>query len=93
MRIPEDFDKYKSDGRVIDLDLNDPSMALSDKPGEKTTSVQLLEWLRSNGWAVSTEHRGPMRIGGKTADQDEAVASLESMLLDEFVHTQQGCIY
>ncbi len=24
MRIPADFDRYKSDGRTIDIDLNDP---------------------------------------------------------------------
>ncbi len=26
MRIPADFDRYKSDGRVSDIDLNDPSI-------------------------------------------------------------------
>ena len=54
MRLPEDFNQYKSDGRVIDLDLNDPSMAQSDKPGEKTTALRLAEWLRLYGQERTT---------------------------------------
>ena len=91
MRLPEDFNQYKSDGRVIDLDLNDPSMAQSDKPGEKTTALRLAEWLRLYGWTVSTQHSGEMRIGGRTARQDESVAKLELVLLDEF--SRSGCVY
>ena len=91
MRLPEEANRWKSDGRVIDLDLNDPSIAQLDKPGETTTVLRFAEWLRSNEWTVSTEHHGPMWIGGRTSEQDESVAKLELLLLDEFAHSD--CVY
>ena len=96
MRIPADFDRYKSDGRTIEINLRDPSinqLRELDGGGEdgKDTTIRLVEWLRSNGWTVSTEHRGPMRIGGRTGRQDQSVADLELLLLDEFLHS--NCIY
>ncbi len=35
MRLPEEANRWKSDGRTIELDLNDPSVAQSDTPGKK----------------------------------------------------------
>ena len=84
MRIPADFDRYKSDGRVIDIDLNDPSINQIGEPQDKPTTLRFAEWLRSNGWTVSTEHHGEMRIGGRTASQDESIAAFALDLLDEF---------
>ena len=84
MRIPADFDRYKSDGRMIDIDLNDLSINQIGKPQDKPAALRLAEWLRSNGWTVSTEHRGEMRIGGRTASQDKSVAAFALDLLDEF---------
>ena len=91
MRLPEDANRWKSDGRIINLDLNDPSMAQSDKPGDKPTSLRFAEWLRSNGWTVSTEYGGPLRIGGQTSGKDGSVAELQELLLDEFLHSD--CVY
>ena len=91
MRLPEEANKWKSDERTIELALNHPAMAQSDRPGYKPTALRFTEWLRSNGWTVSTEHCGPMRIGGQTSEQDESVANLELLLLDQFSHI--GCIY
>ena len=91
MRLPEEANRWKSDGRTIELDLNDPAMALSDTPGDEPTALRFAAWLRSNGWTVSTQHSGVMRIGGRTSDQDESVAKLELLLLDEFVHSD--CVY
>ena len=84
MRIPAAFDQYKSDGRVIDIDLNDPSINQIGEPQDKLAALRLTEWLRSNGWTVSTEHCGEMRIGGRTARQDRSVATFAVDLLDEF---------
>ena len=84
MRIPADFDRYKSDGRAIDIDLNDSSINQIGEPQDKPTAQRFVDWLRSNGWTVSTEHRGEMRIGGRTASQDKSVATFALDLLDEF---------
>ena len=65
MWLPEEANLWKSDGRTIELDLNDPSIAQSDTPGKKPTALRFAEWLRSNGWTVSTEHGGPLQIGGR----------------------------
>ena len=91
MRIPGDFDRYKSDGRTIELDLNDPAMAQSDNPGAKPTAQRFADGLPSNGWNVSTQHSGPMRVGGRASEQDKSVASLELLLLDEF--SRSGVVY
>ena len=94
MRLPEEANKWKSDGRTIDIDLHDPSIhQLGELNGEagETTARRFVEWLRANEWTVSTEHHGPMRIGGKTSQQDDSIASLELLLLDEFLHL--GCVY
>ena len=96
MRLPEEAKRWQSDGRTIELDLNDPSInqlgELDEVEGDTTDqTTRFRDWLRSNGWTVTTEHRGPMRIGGRTAHQDESVAKLEFDLLDEF--TRAGCIY
>ena len=91
MRLPEEANRWKSDGRTIELDLNDPSLVLSDTPGGEPTAHRFAAWLRSNGWTVSTQHRGPIRVGGRTSDQDGSVAKLEQLLLDEFVHSD--CVY
>ena len=63
MRLPEEGKRWKSDGRTIELDLNDPAMTLNDTPGDEPTAHRFAAWLRSNGWTVSTQHRGPMRVG------------------------------
>ena len=84
MRIPADFDRYKSDGRAIDIDLNDPMINDIGEPHDTPATVRFVEWLRSNGWMVSTEHRGAMRIGGRTPDEDESVTAFAFDLLDEF---------
>ena len=54
MRLPEEANRWKSDGRTIELDLNDPAVAQSDTPGKKPMALRFAEWLRSNGWTVST---------------------------------------
>ena len=56
----------------------------------KAATIRFVQWLRSYGWTVSTEHSGPMRIGGWT-EEDEDVAKLVFDLLDEFTHA--GLIY
>ena len=66
-------------------------MAQVDKPGDKPTAYHFTDWLRSNGWNVSTQHSGPMRIGGRTSEQDTSVARLGLLLLDEFSHS--GVVY
>ena len=58
-------------------------MAQSVKQGDKPTSLRFAEWLRSNGWTVSTRYSGLIRIGGRTTGQDESVAKLELLLSDE----------
>ena len=63
MRVPADFDRYKSDGRVIDIDVNDPSINQVGEPQDTPTAQRFADWLRANGWTVSTAHRGEMRIG------------------------------
>ena len=73
-RLPAEFDWYKSDGRAIEIDLHDPSineLGELDGEGEDGTdrARRLVEWPRSITWAVSTEHRGPMRIGERTGRQ------------------------
>ena len=90
MRLPEDFDRYKSDGRTIEIDLQDLSTQqlaeLDGKTGSaEAASRRFVDWLRSLDWNVTTEHRGPMRIGGKTADQDTDVFDLQLALVNEFV--------
>ena len=84
MRLPEEANRWKSDGRVIEIDLNDPSINQVGEPQDKPAAHRLVEWLRSNGWTVSTEHCGEMRIGGRTARQDKSVAAFALDLLDEF---------
>ena len=91
MRLPEKANRWRSDGRTIELDLNDPAMALSDTPGDEPTAQRFATWLCSYGWTVSTQHRGPMRVGGQTSDHDGSVAKLELSLLDEFSHSD--CVY
>ena len=96
MRLPEEANRWKSDGRIIELDLHDPSInqlgELDGVDGDgKDTTIRFRDWLRSNGRTVITEHRGPMRIGGRTSGQDESVAKLELLLLDEFAHLD--CVY
>ena len=96
MRLPEEANRWKSDGRTIDLNLNDPSInqlgKLDEVEGDATDqTTRFRDWLRSNGWTVITGHRGPMRIGGKTANQDKPVAEFELMLLDEFMHSH--CLF
>ena len=83
MRVPADFDRYKSDGRVIDIDVNDPSINQIGEPQDTPTAQRFADWLRSNGWTVSTAHRGEMRIGGLTVSQDTSVAACALDLLDE----------
>ena len=95
-RLPADFDWYKSDGRAIEIDLHDPSInELRELDGEgdggTDTARRLVEWLRSITWTVSTEHRGPMRVGERTGRQDKSVARLELRLLDEVLHS--NCVY
>ena len=86
MRIPADFNRYKSNGRRIDIDLDDPVInQLGEREG-KAAKIRFADWLRSNGWNVSTQHSGPMRVGDRTSEQDKFVASLELLLLDEFSH-------
>ena len=83
MRLPEEARRWQSDGRVIELDLNDyivEDLATSPTAAE----IPFSDWLRSNGWTVNTEHRGPMQIGGKTADQDKEVFNLQLRLLNEY---------
>ena len=63
MRLPEEANRWKSDGRTIELDLNDPSLALSDTPGDEPTAQRFAAWLRSNGWTVPTEHSGATSVG------------------------------
>ena len=91
MRLPEEANRWKSDGRLINLDLNDPSINALGESEDKHTTLLFAEWLRSNGWTVSTQHSGQMQIGGRNAGQDESVAELERLLLDEFYHS--GCVY
>ena len=91
MRLPEEANRWKSDGRTIKLDLHDLAMALRDTPGDEPTAFRFAEWFHSNGWTVSTQHSGPMRIGDRTSDQNEYVAKLELLLLDEFTHSD--CIH
>ena len=96
MRLPEEANRWKSDGRSIELDFHDPSInqlgELDLLDGDaKDTTIRFRDWLRSNGWTVIMEHRGPMRIGGRTGHQDKSVAVLELMLLDEFLHSR--CVY
>ena len=51
MRIPTDFDRYKSDGRTIDIDLNDPMINDIGEPQDTPAAVRFVEWLRSTvGW-------------------------------------------
>ena len=90
MRLPQDFDRYKSDGRTIEIDLQDPAThqlgELDGKGGGgEAASRRFVEWLRSLDWDVSTEHRGRIRIGGKTADEDRDVFALQLALVNEFV--------
>ena len=91
MRLPEEANRWKSDGRSINLDLNDPSINALGESEDKSTTLRFAEWLRSNGWTVSTQHSGQMQIGGRNAGQDESVAELERLLLDEFYHSD--CVY
>ena len=68
--------------------MNDPSInqlgELDEVDGDATDqTTRFRDWLRANGWTVNTEHRGPMRIGGRTGRQDKSVAAFELMLLDE----------
>ena len=88
MRLPEAANRWKSDGRTIELDLNDPALVLSGTPGDEPTAHRFAAWPRSNVWTVSTQHSGPMRIGGRTSEQDGTVTKLEQLLLHEFSH---GC--
>ena len=96
MRLPEEANRWRSDGRTIELDLSDLSInqlgELDGVEGDGTDqTLRFGEWLRSNGWTVITEHRGPMRIGGRAGHQDKSVAAFELMLLDEFMHSH--CLY
>ena len=91
MRLPEEANRWKSDGRSINLDLNDPSIKALGESEDKPTTLRFSEWLRSNGSAVSTQHSGQMQIGGRNARRDESVAELERLLLDEFYHSD--CVY
>ena len=91
MRLPEEANRWKSDGRSINLDLNEPSINALGELEDKPTTLRFAAWLRSNGWTVSTQHSGQMQIGGQNAGQDESVAELERLLLDEFYHSD--CVY
>ena len=66
--------------------LNSETMSINQigGPQDTPTAQRLTDWLRSNGWTVSTEHRGEMRIGGRTVSQDKSVAAFALDLLDEF---------
>ena len=60
--------------------MNDPSInqlgELDEVEGDATDqTTRFRDWLRSNGWAVITEHRGPLRIGGELVDQIGHVAA------------------
>ena len=83
MRLPEEAQRWQSDGRTIDLDLTDYIVAdIATEPAAAT--IPFADWLRSNGWTVNTQHQGAMRIGGKTADQDREVFNLQLRLLNEY---------
>ena len=83
MRLPDEVNKYKSDGRTIQLDLNDHIVAdIATEPD--AAAIPFADWLRSHGWTVNTQHQGAMQIGGKTADQDKDVFNLQLRLLNEY---------
>ena len=83
MRLPNHVDQYAGDGRVIELDAHDHILAdIATEAG--APSIPFATWLRAHGWNVNTDHQGPMRIGGKTADQAKDVFELQLRLLNEY---------
>ena len=91
MRIPAKFNRYKNDGRTIDIDLNGPVIhQLSEKEG-KAATIRFVEWLRSYGWRVQQSKAGGCKIGRWTSELEKSVASLELLLLDEF--SNSGVVY
>ena len=93
MRIPADFDRYKSDGRTIEINLNHPLITLSGDPEDAADAARFVDWLRSNGWTVDTEYRGGMAIGGRTVDEDQSVLEFAKDLIVEFSLMEQGVVY
>ena len=83
MRLPEEVNQYKGDGWIIELDAQDHVVAeIVAEPD--APAIPFADWLRAHGWTVNTQHYGAMRIGGKTADQDEGVFALQLRLLKEY---------
>ena len=93
MRVPADFDRYKSDGRTIEINLNHPLIMHSGDPEDAAGAARFVDWLRSNGWTVDTEYRGGMAIGGRTVDEDQSVLEFAKDLIVEFSLMEQGVVY
>ena len=93
MRVPADFDRYKSDGRTIEINLKHPLITLSGDPEDAAGAARFVEWLRSNGWTVDTEYCGGMAIGGRTVDEDQSVLEFAKDLIVEFSCMEQGVVY
>ena len=68
MRLPEETNRWKRDGRTINLDLTH-RWRKNDKPGDKPSSLRFAEWHRSDGWSESTQYSGLMRNRGQTTGQ------------------------
>ena len=93
MRVPADFDRYKSDGRPIDIDLNDPMINDIGEPEDIPAAARFAAWLRSNGWTVDTRRGGAMRIGGRTLEEDASARDFALDLLQEFFRVEEGVVY
>ena len=83
MSLPEEANRWKSDGRIIELDTGDQAVRQIGE-GHDPSAPTFAAWLHGHGWTVNTQHRGAMRIGGKTADADDDVAALERLPLEEY---------
>ena len=93
MRIPADFDRYKSGGPAFEIDLNYPMINDIGEPEHIPAAARFAAWLRSQGWTVDTERRGRMRIGGRTLEEDASVRDLAMDLLQEFFRVEESVVY
>ena len=83
MRLPEEANRWKSDGRIIELDTGDQAVRQIGE-GHDPSAPTFAAWLHGHGWTVNTQPGGAMRTGGKPADEDDDVAALERVLLEEY---------
>ena len=74
MRTPADFDRYKSDGRVIDIDWNDPSINQIGEPQDKPATLRFACQISGLTYTLSpiltSTHRQAMCAENRDSLQD-----------------------